>query len=127
MSILVDSSIWVDYFKSGENSVKLDGLLENDKIVINDIILAELEPFLVQKKQYKIIELLHAIKKLPLQIYWPGLIRWQADCLTSGINGIGIPDLIIAQNAKQQDCEIYSLDKHYRLLNNVVKELKLFS
>ncbi len=127
MQILVDTSIWIDYFKSGENSVMLDDLLEKNNIAINDIILAELEPFLILKKQHKTIELLHAIKKLPLQINWSEIIHWQADCLISGINGIGIPDLLIAQNAKQQHCEIYSLDKHFRLLSRVVTELKLCS
>ncbi|HFD31916.1 MAG TPA: PIN domain nuclease, partial [Gammaproteobacteria bacterium] len=41
--------------------------------------------------------------------------------LKSGANGVGIPDLIIAQNAKQNNCTIYSLDKHFRLLNKVLK------
>jgi predicted nucleic acid-binding protein len=127
MQILVDTSIWIDYFKSGENSAMLDDLLEKNNLVINDIILAELEPFLILKKQHKTIELLHAIKKLPLQIDWSEIIRWQADCLISGINGIGIPDLLIAQNAKQQNCEIYSLDKHFRLLSQIATELKLCS
>jgi predicted nucleic acid-binding protein len=44
--ILVDTSIWIDYFKSGENSARLDDLIEDNQIVINDIILAE---FLVPK------------------------------------------------------------------------------
>ncbi len=41
MQILVDNSIWIDYFKSGENSEKLDNLLGANQIVVNDIILAE--------------------------------------------------------------------------------------
>jgi hypothetical protein len=125
MHILVDTSIWIDYFKSGENSARLDDLLEDNQIVINDIILAELEPFLIIKKQYKIIEMLHAIRLLPLQINWAEIIQWQANCLAAGANGIGIPDLLIAQNAKQHGCEIYSLDKHFRLLNQVVNDIKL--
>ena len=64
MHILVDTSIWVDYFKSGSNSSKLDSMLEDNLIVINDIILAELVPFLVIKKQHKIVELLRSITTL---------------------------------------------------------------
>jgi predicted nucleic acid-binding protein len=126
MHILVDTSIWIDYFKSGENSTLLDDLLEDNKIVINNIILAELEPFLIIKKHYKIIDILHAIRLLPLQINWSEIIQWQVSCLMAGANGIGIPDLLIAQNSKQYDCEIYSLDKHFRLLNQVVNDIKLF-
>ena len=126
MPVLVDTSIWIDYFKSGENSAKLDDLIDNNQLVVNDIILAELEPFLILKKQHQIIQMLHAIKCQPLQINWPEIIRWQANCLAAGINGIGIPDLLIAQNANQHNCEIYALDKHFRLLNEVVAELKIF-
>jgi hypothetical protein len=42
MYVLVDTSIWADYFKSGSNSTKLDDLLEDNSVFINDIILAEL-------------------------------------------------------------------------------------
>ena len=51
MSVIVDTSVWIDYFRSGNNSAKLDFLIDEDLIVINDLILAELVPFLkVQTK-----------------------------------------------------------------------------
>lgn len=34
---------------------------------------------------------------------------------------IGIPDLIIAQNAKQNDCGIYTLDSHFQLIKDILK------
>jgi predicted nucleic acid-binding protein len=36
------------------------------------------------------------------------------------VNGIGIPDLMVAQNAKQNLCEIYSLDNHFKLMKDIV-------
>ena len=125
MHILVDTSIWVDYLKSGSNSTKLDSLLEDNLVVINDIILAELVPFLIIKKQYKIVESLQSITLLPLKIDWAEIIQWQTACLNAGINGVGIPDLLIAQNSKQHSVVIYSLDKHFRLLNQVI-DIQLF-
>ena len=125
MHILVDTSIWIDYFKSGANSSKLDGLLEDNLIVINDIILAELVPFLIIKKQYKTVELLRNITPLLLKIDWAEIIQWQIACLNIGINGVGIPDLLIAQNSKQHERAVYSLDKHFRLLNQVI-DIELF-
>jgi predicted nucleic acid-binding protein len=38
---------------------------------------------------------------------------------------VGIPDLMIAQNARTNNCKIYSLDKHFRLLSKVMK-VKLY-
>ena len=127
MRVLIDTSIWIDYFKSGANSSGLDSLLDDNVVVINNIILAELVPFLAIKKQFKVIELLNNITLLPLQTDWAEIIRWQTICLSNGHNGVGIPDLLIAQNSRQQNCKIYSLDKHFHLLNKVIEDIQLFT
>ena len=44
----------------------------------------------------------------------------QVRCLKAGANGVGIPDLIIAQNVMANNCKIFSLDKHFRLLSQVL-------
>jgi predicted nucleic acid-binding protein len=121
MSILVDTSIWVEYFRSGNNAEKLDFLIDENLIVINDLILAELVPFLKFRNQRKIINLLYNINKLKLSINWNQIIDFQFKCLKNGLNGIGIPDLIVAQNAKQNRCEIYSLDSHFRLMKDILE------
>ncbi|WP_431065809.1 PIN domain-containing protein [Methylotuvimicrobium sp.] len=125
MEVLVDTSIWIDYFRCGDNSKDLDYLIDENLLVTNDIILAELIPYLKIKKQNKVITLLHEINKVPLSIHWEEIIEYQVKCLKGGANGVGIPDLIIAQNAKQNSCNVYSLDKHFRLLNRVLK-VKLY-
>ena len=43
---------------------------------------------------------------------------YQYKCLKIGLNGVGLPDLIIAQNAIQNDCEIFSKDNHFRLMED---------
>ena len=121
MEVLVDTSIWIDYFRGGNNSKDIDFLIDENIIVTNEIILAELIPYLKIKKQLKVINLLHEVNRLPLNIHWEEIIEFQVKCLKGGANGVGIPDLIIAQNAKQNSCEIYSMDKHFRLLNQVIK------
>jgi len=126
MTVLVDSSVWIDYFRSGEKSDKLDYFIDENILVINDLILAELIPFLKIKNQYKIVSLLNAVNKLVLNINWDQIIDYQYKCLKNGISGIGIPDLIIAQNAVQNNCAVYSLDNHFRLMENVIN-LKLMS
>ena len=121
MAVLVDTSIWTDYFRGGENSADMEFLIDENLIITNDIILAELVPYLKIKKQTKVIELLYEVTQIPLDIHWEEIIEFQVKCLKSGANGVGIPDLIIAQNAKQNNCTIYSLDKHFRLLNKVLR------
>ncbi len=78
----------------------MDFLIDENILVINDLILAELIPFLRIKNQYNLIDLLNFVERLNLKIDWEQIIDFQHKCLRRGINGIGIPDLIIAQNAK---------------------------
>jgi hypothetical protein len=125
MSVLVDTSVWVEYFRSGNNLDKLDFLIDENLVVINNLILAELIPFLKVRNQRKLIGLLNKINKLEIMVNWEQLIDYQYKCLQKGINGIGIPDLIIAQNAKQNQCSLYSLDNHFNLMQDVLT-IKLF-
>ncbi len=125
MGVLVDTSIWIDYFKGGDDSTDLGTLIDENLVVTNDIILAELVPHLKVKKQVVVIKLLQEINRLPMQINWDEIVEFQVKCLKDGANGVGIPDLIIAQNAKANNCKIYSLDKHFRLLKQVIK-VKLY-
>jgi predicted nucleic acid-binding protein len=120
MPVLVDTSVWITYFRSGNNSKKLDFLIDENLIVINDLILAEIIPALRVQNQWKVSNLLYNISKLPLNIDWGQIIELQFQCLKNGLNGIGIPDLIIVQNAKQNNCEIYSFDSHFKLMKDVL-------
>ncbi len=120
MSVLVDTSVWVEYFRSGNNSEELDFLIDENLIVTNDLILAELIPFLKVRNQRKLTNLLLNINKLNLSISWGQIIEYQYKCLKNGLNGVGIPDLIIAQNAKQNNCAIYSLDNHFSLMKDIL-------
>ena len=121
MSVLIDTSVWIEYFRGGNNFEKLDFLIDENLVVINDLILAELIPFLKIRNQRKVIKLLNHINKLEIHIEWDQLIEFQYKCLKNGLNGVGIPDLIIIQNAKQNHCEIYSLDNHFKLIKDIVK------
>jgi predicted nucleic acid-binding protein len=120
MSVLVDTSIWIEYFRNGNNFEKLDILIDENLVVTNDLILAELIPFLKIRNQRKLINLLFKINKLEIVINWKQIIDYQYKCLKKGLNAIGIPDLIIVQNAKQNQCSIYSLDNHFNLMQNIL-------
>ena len=125
MSVLVDSSVWIEYFRNGNDFDKLDFLIDENLVLTNDLILSELTPYLRIRKQRKIIDLLHCINRLSLNINWDQLSEYQYKCLKTGLNGVGIPDLIIAQNAKQNNCQIYSLDKHFKALEKIIN-LKIY-
>jgi len=117
VSVLVDSSVWIAYFRGSEKEEVLDSLIEQNLVVINDLILTELVPSLHVRRQQRLINLLKEIEKKPVKIDWEDLIRMQIICINNGINNIGVADLIIAQHAIQNNLSLYTLDKHFTLLS----------
>lgn len=86
----------------------------------NELILTELIPREKIQGRQKIVESLQSIKKAELQIDWEQLIDYQCQCIKHGLNGMPIPDLIIAQNALQNHCKVFTLDRHFVLIQNVL-------
>jgi predicted nucleic acid-binding protein len=115
--ILVDSSIWIGYFRTGENFDLLQTLIQLDLICTNEIILSELIPVLKHKNQPAIIESLLALECVPHTIFWEGLRALQLLNLQNGINKVGLPDLIIAQQCIDENIELWSLDKHFVMIS----------
>lgn len=126
MRVLVDSSVWIDFFRAETNGDRLDDLIDNNLVATNDLILTELVPYLLLREQRRIVELLNSVEKIELTIDWDQLIHWQYRCLKQGLNGIGIPDLIIAQNTVHNRCLLYSLDSHFALIEKIVN-IELFN
>lgn len=116
MSVLVDSSVWIDYFRGDNDDDRLDWLIDEGLVATNDLILAELLPHLIIQKQTKVAALLREITTLALAIDWTGIVDDQIFCLRNGINKVGIPDLVIAQNAKQHKAALFTHDRHFVLI-----------
>jgi len=126
MSVLVDSSVWVDYFRvEDQNDDRLEWLITEGLVASNELILAELIPPLIIRKHIKLVSLLRAIPLLRLDIDWIGVVEDQVNCIRHGINKVGIPDLIIAQNARIYGVALFTHDKHFRLIAKQVG-LELF-
>ncbi len=126
MKILVDSSVWIDYFRGGADSGIVDKFIDENLISTNDLILSEIIPALNIRKQNMLIDLLREIHRIPLNINWNMIIEYQFQCLSNGINKVGIPDLIIVDNAIKNDLVLFSFDKHFRLISNHI-ELNLLN
>lgn len=117
MSVLVDSSAWIAYFRGTGDASALDLLIDENLLVTNDLVLAELIPPLRMRRQARLISLMLEIKRCPLAIDWAELIEMQSACLRHGINHVGVPDLIIAQNAIQNGVSLFTRDGHFSLMS----------
>ena len=123
--ILVDTSIWIDYFRNGNTADALDKLIESDMICINDVILSELLPSINQRHEEELKELLLSFPKLQMKIDWNEIVFMQTENLRNGINKIGLPDLMIAQNTIQNKVKLFSCDRHFQLIKKLFP-LQLF-
>lgn len=126
MEVLVDTSVWIDYFRSGDNTERMGYLIDENLIVINDLILAELLPFLMVRSENKVVTLLQNIKNNAMRPDWDEVIENQVRCLKSGTSGVGIPDLLIAQNGLQNNTPVYSLDKHFQRMRDAGIRIQLY-
>ncbi len=117
--VLVDTSIWIDFFRGNQAATPLFELIENNRIITNDLILAELIPSINRRKEEKLRDLLRSVQKIELSINWPEIINMQTTNLQSGNNNIGIPDIIIAQNALHNDLILFENDKHFRPMKDL--------
>ena len=117
--VLVDSSIWIEYFKGNKSALPLNKILDLNSVCINDLILTELLPSINHKKENKLKELLLIITRVPLEINWNELINMQTLNLKNGINKVGISDLIIVQNAINNNLELFSFDRHFELMSKL--------
>ena len=119
VKVLVDTSVWIDYFKHGKHVDQIKMLLEQQRLVTNDVILAELLPVILHDKKEPISELLNALERIPVFVNWEGLIRTQLKCLKNGYNKIGLLDLMILQSSIEHSTEIFSVDKHFQALGEL--------
>jgi predicted nucleic acid-binding protein len=117
--ILIDSSVWIEYFKSENKHKVIDELIEENAICTNNLILTELLPYLYIKKENELIDSLNAIEKKEIKINWDTITKMQIKNIKNGINKVGIPDLIILQNVIENDLILYSIDKHFLLMKKI--------
>jgi predicted nucleic acid-binding protein len=118
--------VWIAFLKGVEEGRQLFSLLDTNQICINDLILAELIPSLNHKKELALVRLLQSIERTRLHIDWESIIEMQTINLKNGLNRVGVPDLIIAQNALQNDIPLFSFDRHFEIMKKSIG-IKLFN
>ena len=113
--VLIDSSTWISFFRGESKAEKVLDLIESNRVCTNDLIMAELIPSIIHKKENQLVTLLESIQKIELLINWKQIIEMQNINLMNGINRVGIPDLIIAQNF----INLFTFDKHFKLMSKL--------
>ena len=123
---LVDSSVWIEYFKGNRMYSFITDLIYTNAICTNDIILTELLPSIIHKRENELADLLNSLRKNILIIDWQEIRNIQILNLKHGNNNVGISDIIIAQNCIQNGLKLITNDKHFRIMTKYIP-LKLYT
>ena len=116
--ILVDTSVWIDYFNGKNPRVGvLSDLIDANAVCTNDLILAELVPFIRHAGEPQLAELLTSVEKHEMKIDWNRIVEYQTLNLKKGINKVGLPDLMIVQHVLDHQLTVFAFDKHFELMS----------
>jgi predicted nucleic acid-binding protein len=113
---IIDSSVWIEYFKGNEEYSFIEELIYNNSVCTNDIILAELLPSITHRGEKELAQLLNNLRKTVLLIDWQDVQNMQILNLKYGNNHVGITDIIIAQNCMQDNLILITRDKHFKAM-----------
>ena len=115
-SVLIDTSVWIDYFRKKENVYqRVNELIDAGRVCCLKMIIAELIQGCKSEKEIQIMrDLAHV---LPLLAESPdswekaGILSFQ---LRKAGKRIGLGDCYIATVAKENDATIYTFDRHFK-------------
>jgi hypothetical protein len=76
-------------------------------------------PSITHRKENRLKDLLFTLTKYEIKISWNQIRSMQTMNLKNGINKVGFADLIIAQNAIENNLELYTLDKYFSTIGKL--------
>ena len=121
--IFVDTSIWIEYFKGRQAVVDMIHDIKNHEIYITGPVIAELIMGIKTQNEKEEFSLyISAIPKIIISDEeWIMAGRLGNLLLKKGIT-ISLPDLIIYSAAKKNNCAIFTLDKHFQLIKDSLRD-----
>ncbi|MGO9138892.1 MAG: PIN domain-containing protein [Syntrophales bacterium] len=115
--ILVDTSIWIDYFKNKTSRVagRLDEMLFRDEVYVPKIVIAELIQGAKSDREVSVIEeFVEAFSIIDQRgDTWAKAGKLSFTLKRKGKN-ITLSDCYIAVMAQEYDCRIFTLDVHFK-------------
>lgn len=126
MKILADTNVMIDYMKRPTD--KMIEVFQNEDIVISGVVVSELlHGALSEKELNSLEEDLSVYECLNIREKdWNEFGRFLYSLRKSGLT-VPYPDAIIAFIAIKNDASVWTNDKHFKLIQAAVDELKLYN
>jgi len=118
--VIVDTSVLISFLRGDENALSVKKLLEEDRVYITGIIIAELIQGLKNTKEENyLIYLLRALNIIEITTdMWIKAGKLSLDLRRKGIN-IPLTDMAIGALALEHNMQIYTFDKHFNSIPGV--------
>lgn len=119
-NVLIDTSIWLEYFRSPSEEIaeKVDELLDQESACISELVIAELIRGAKSEKEIsaidKLLETLTVLVQTEKTWRESGILSHKMKKLGSTIS---LLDCYIAIIASENDCSIFTLDKHFKTIS----------
>ena len=119
--VLVDTSAWIDFFRNADSPYGLvvDRLLEEGLVCACNLVIVELVAAARTRKEYD--ELADFLRALPMLAdppdMWDLVMEAGFTLRRKGVNGVGIPDLIIAAVSRFHKSPVFSKDRHFTAMH----------
>ena len=120
--ILIDTSIWIDYFQNRSSliSEKMDKILSENEVYVPKIVIAELIQGAKSEKEISIIEdfldAFHIVDQK--KDTWLKAGRLSYDLRKKG-KTINLLDCYIASIAREHECKIFTLNRHFKEIQSI--------
>ena len=124
-NILVDTSVWIDYFKNRNSKAaeKLDELIQEECIYIPEVVIAELIQGAKTKKEVSFIsdnfDAFHII--IPKENTWLRAGKLSFELKQRGFT-VHLVDCYIAILARDHKCRIFTLNRHFEFIREGSRE-----
>lgn len=117
--ILIDTSVWINYFKNKDNlfTKKVDEVLTFSSVYVPRVVIAELIQGAKSEKEISVIEeFLEAFNIIDqAENTWLKAGRLSFSIKRKGVT-VNIVDCYIAVIANENNCKIFSLDEHFKII-----------
>jgi len=120
--ILVDTSVWIEFFRGNEPyKTELQKLIEQNNVITSEVIFGELLQGAKNKREREVLEAYwNNLKSISLDGLWVKAGKRSSEKkLTS--KGIGLIDCVLIESAEKSMSKIWTLDK--KLRNSITKTL----
>lgn len=118
--ILVDTSIWIEYFKGNKSVIETIHNRDNFNYITGPVITELIQGIKTQNEKERFSMCINALPKLQISDDdWVNAGNIGNSLRNKGVT-VPLPVLIIFTIATKNNCALYSLDKHFLIMKEAI-------